>query len=104
MVTRGHRYDEFCLRSLLDSPAGYLGVLGSRRRVRAVFHDLIDEGYTGNQLSRIFAPIGIDIGAQTPAEIAVSIMAELISLKRGKLGGHMKTKIPSPRRKNLMPK
>lgn len=104
MVTRGHRYDEFCLRSLLNSPAGYLGVLGSRRRVRAVFHDLIDEGYTEKQLSRIFAPIGINIGAQTPAEIAVSIMAELIALKRGQLGGHMKTNLPKPRKENKGPR
>ncbi len=98
MVTRGHRYDEFCLRLLLNSKVGYLGVLGSRRRVRAVFHDLLEDGYTEEQLQKIFAPIGIDIGAQTPSEIAVSIMAELVSLKRGQLGGHMKTNIPSPRR------
>ena len=64
-----------------------------------VFHDLLDDGYTEEKLGRIFAPIGIDIGAQTPAEIAVSIMAELIALKRGQLGGHMKTNVPSPRRK-----
>ena len=72
MVTRGHRYDEFCLRELLSSKAGYLGLLGSRRRVRAVFHDLLEDGHPPEQLERIFAPVGIDIGAETPAEIAIS--------------------------------
>ena len=101
MVTRGHRYDEFCLRELLSSKASYLGLLGSRRRVRAVFHDLLEDGYPREQLERIFAPVGIDIGAQTPSEIAISIMGELVALKRGRIGGHMRIPVPSPRRRRI---
>jgi len=98
MVTRGHRYDEYCLRRLLKSPASYLGLLGSRRRVRAVYRSLLDDGYTMDELSRIYGPVGIDIGSQTPAEIALSIMAELVAIKRGRLGGHMRAQIPKQSR------
>ncbi len=93
LVTRGHRHDEFCLRKLLHTDAGYIGMLGSRRRVRAVFADLVTDGFTREQLQRIWAPIGIDIGALTPAEIAVSIMAEVVALGRDRTGGHMKLRL-----------
>jgi xanthine dehydrogenase accessory factor len=90
LVTRGHRFDEFCLRRLLDSPALYLGMLGSKRRVRAVFSSLLADGYTEKQLERVWAPIGIDIGARSPVEIAVSIVAELVAVKRERSGSHLK--------------
>ena len=93
LVTRGHRHDEFCLRKLLHTDAGYLGMLGSKRRVRTVIADLVGEGFTSEQLKRIWAPIGIDIGALTPAEIAVSIMAEIVALGSGRSGGHMKLRL-----------
>jgi xanthine dehydrogenase accessory factor len=98
MVTRGHRYDEYCLRRLLKTPASYLGLLGSRRRVRAVYRSLLEEGFGQEELSRIYGPVGIDIGSQTPAEIALSIMAELVAIKRGRLGGHMRARIPKLQR------
>lgn len=83
LVTRGHKHDEACLRAVLNKPWGYLGMIGSRRRTGAVFADLRSEGVPEEILSRIHAPIGLDIGAETPEEIAVSILAELIEVRRG---------------------
>lgn len=84
LVTRGHRWDFDCLRRLLDSPARprYIGMIGSRRRVRAAFQALLDAGVPRDELARVHAPIGLDIGAETPEEIAVSIAAELIAVRR----------------------
>jgi len=81
IVTRGHQHDEACLREVLHSEAGYIGMIGSKRRVRAVFDQLIGEGYSRQQVERVHAPIGLPIGARTPEEIAVSIMAEIIQEK-----------------------
>lgn len=83
LVTRGHKHDEECLRAVLDKPWGYLGMIGSRRRTGAVFADLRKEGVPEPILKKIHAPIGLDIGAETPEEIAVSILAELIQERRG---------------------
>lgn len=85
LVTRGHRWDFDCLTRLLDAPARprYIGMIGSRRRVRAAFLALRRAGVPRRELAAIHAPIGLDIGAETPAEIAVSIMAELIQVRRG---------------------
>jgi xanthine dehydrogenase accessory factor len=85
LVTRGHRWDFDCLTRLLDAPAAprYIGMIGSRRRVRAAFLALRRGGVPRRALASIHAPIGLDIGAETPAEIAVSIMAELIQVRRG---------------------
>jgi xanthine dehydrogenase accessory factor len=87
IVTRGHRHDLECLRAVLGQPAGYLGMIGSRRKVAAVFALLRDEGADPDLLARVRAPIGLDIGAETPAEIAVSIAAEIIAAFRGGDGG-----------------
>ncbi|WP_406676810.1 XdhC family protein [Moorella sp. ACPs] len=82
IVTRGHRYDYDCLRAVIDSPAAYIGMIGSRRRVQGVKERLLAEGVSEAALERIHAPIGLDIGAETPAEIAVSILAEIIRVYR----------------------
>ncbi|MBI3928321.1 MAG: XdhC family protein [Armatimonadetes bacterium] len=82
LVTRGHRHDEDCLRAIAGKPAAYIGMIGSRRRTRAVFVDLEAE-VPAEWLDRVYAPIGIDIGAETPEEIAVCILAEMICLRRG---------------------
>ena len=85
IVTRGHKHDEDCLRLLLDSPAQYIGMIGSRRRVAVVIEKLQGEGFSKEQLGRIYAPIGLDIGARTPEEIALTILAEIILIRnRGK--------------------
>jgi xanthine dehydrogenase accessory factor len=81
LVTPGHQHDRESLRCALDSPAGYLGMIGSKTKVATVFQALRDEGVSDEQLARVHAPIGLAIGAETPAEIAVAIAAEIISLK-----------------------
>lgn len=83
LVTRGHRWDFDCLRRLLALPQQprYIGMIGSRRRVRAAFHALLAAGVPRAQLAAVHAPIGLDIGAESPAEIAVSIAAELIAIR-----------------------
>lgn len=86
VVTRSHEHDETVLRQLLDQPLAYLGVMGSRAKVRRMFQRLRAEGCTTAQLERVRAPIGLDIGAETPAELAVSIVAELIQAARGGSG------------------
>jgi xanthine dehydrogenase accessory factor len=80
LVTRGHRYDYECLRRVLlqDRLPSYIGMIGSRRRVRATFTHLLEEGISRERLEAVRAPIGLDIGGDTPAEIAVSVAAEII--------------------------
>lgn len=88
LVTRGHRYDYECLRRLLQGPVlpRYVGMIGSRRRVRATFHQLREEGFAAAALERIRAPVGLDLGGETPEEIAVAVAAELVLLRRGGSG------------------
>jgi len=84
LVTRGHAYDVESLLEVIDSPARYIGMIGSKRRIRAVFELLEREkGIPREKLARVFAPIGLDIGAETPAEIAICIISEIINLYRG---------------------
>lgn len=83
IVTRGHRYDKTCLEEVLKkTKPAYIGMIGSRRKVAALFEDLREDGFSEEELKRVHAPIGLDIGAQTPAEISVSIMAEIIMVRR----------------------
>ena len=83
VVTRGHTHDLEAMRALAARDLKYLGLIGSRAKVRRIYDLLLAEGLPPECLERIHAPIGIDIGAVTPAEIAVSIMAELIAARRG---------------------
>ncbi len=84
LVTRGHQYDIDCLLEVLDEPLAYIGMIGSRRRVNTVFQLLTTEQHIpAEKFARVYAPIGLDIGARTPAEIAVCIMAEIINVFRG---------------------
>jgi xanthine dehydrogenase accessory factor len=84
VVTRGHKHDIDALRSLTRSPLRYVGLIGSRAKVKRIFDALREEGTTPDALKPVHAPIGLDIGAITPQEIAVSILAELIAVKHGK--------------------
>ena len=88
LVTRGHKYDYECLKHLLvaDCLPGYIGMIGSRRRVRATFDALLREGVPRDRLEVVHAPIGLDIGSETPAEIALSVAAELVHHWRGGTG------------------
>lgn len=83
LVTRGHVHDQACLEQVLDSPAAYIGMIGSKRRVRTVMQHARERGYDVSRLERVYAPIGLDIGSQTPAEIALAIMGEIVNLRRG---------------------
>lgn len=85
LVTRAHRYDYECLRDLLryEPLPRYIGVIGSRRRVRAAFHALLEEGIARERIAHVRAPLGLAIGAETPEEIAVSVVAEMIAVRRG---------------------
>jgi xanthine dehydrogenase accessory factor len=83
LVTRGHVHDQACLEQVLGSEAAYIGMIGSKRRVRTVLSHLADSGRDLAQIQRVHAPVGLDINAQTPAEIAVSVAAEIISVRRG---------------------
>ncbi|MCC5464285.1 XdhC family protein [Pelosinus baikalensis] len=87
IVTRGHRYDLECLRATMDSKARYLGMIGSKKRVKEVFAVLREEGRAEGLEGRLKAPIGLDIRAETPVEIAVSIVAEVIGVFRGGSSG-----------------
>lgn len=81
IVTRGHRHDGIVLREALKHDLSYTGMIGSKRRVRAMMEELANEGFDKDKLHSVNSPIGIDIGAITPDEIAVSIVAQLISFK-----------------------
>jgi len=85
IVTRGHRHDLDALRALAARPLRYLGLIGSKAKVKRIFDALRDEGLSADALRPVHAPIGLDIGAVTPQEIAVSIVAELIAVRHGKI-------------------
>ncbi len=82
IVTRGHEYDLACLRFALKTPAKYIGLLGSKRKTSLFYETLAKEGVDPDSLKRVHAPVGLAIGAETPEEIAVSIAAQLISVRR----------------------
>ncbi len=86
LVTRGHSHDVHALLQIIDRPTAYIGMIGSKRRIRAVFQLLAEQGVPGEKLAAVHSPIGLDIGAETPAEIAVAIMAEIIQTRRGGSG------------------
>ena len=88
LVTRGHKYDYDCLVRILrtDPPPAYIGMIGSRRRVRATFIQLLQDGVPRERLGDVHAPVGLDIGAETPEEIAVAVAAELVLVRRGGTG------------------
>jgi xanthine dehydrogenase accessory factor len=83
LVTRGHVHDQACLELVLDRSVAYIGMIGSRRRVRTVMKHLSCAGVDPARLHSVHAPVGLDIGAQTPEEIALAIMAEVVNVRRG---------------------
>ena len=85
IVTRGHNHDEEALYHLVNRGARYVGMIGSRRKIKLIFDDLRREGISEEALAAVYAPLGIDIGSQTVPEIAVSILAELVAHRN--LGG-----------------
>lgn len=81
IVTRGHRHDGLVLRKVLNYNLNYVGMIGSKRRVKGMMDELIEEGFSKEKLDKVNSPIGLDIGAITPDEIAISIVSELIMFK-----------------------
>ncbi len=81
IVTRGHMHDQTVLAQALRTNAGYIGMIGSKRKRSAVFQALTSQGFTAEDLARVYSPIGLNIGAETPEEIAVCIVAELIQTR-----------------------
>src|SRR5262249_37335189 len=81
IVTRGHAHDEEALYHLAPTPAGYVGMIGSKRKIKLIFEDLIAKGISEQTLEKVHAPLGLPIGSQTVPEIAVSIVAELIACR-----------------------
>ncbi len=84
IVTRGHMHDEVVLRRALQTNAGYIGMIGSKKKRETIYRHLLDEGFTQVDIDRVYSPIGIPIGAETPEEIAISITAELIKVRAEK--------------------
>jgi xanthine dehydrogenase accessory factor len=104
VVTRGHNEDEQCMRAAITTNADYIGLIGSKRRTSIVINRLRDVGATSEQLEKIHAPIGLDIGAVTPEEVALAILAEIICVRRGGSGSPMSiarsTKLNEQRSRN----
>ncbi|MGC8659279.1 MAG: XdhC family aldehyde oxidoreductase maturation factor [Desulfomonilaceae bacterium] len=84
IVTRGHAHDKVVLAQALRTDATYIGMIGSRRKIKLIYDSLISEGFTQKDIDRVHAPIGLPIGGETPQEIAISIVAEMIQ-ERSKL-------------------
>jgi xanthine dehydrogenase accessory factor len=91
IVTRGHHLDEEALRAALESKATYVGMIGSPSKVKNIFKTLLQRGISRDDLARVHAPIGLDLGAETPDEIALSIAAEILMWRRQASGASLKS-------------
>lgn len=89
IVTRGHSEDEQCLRAVVALNVDYVGLIGSKRRTNIVLQRLRESGAEEESLERVRAPVGLDIGAVTPEEVALAIMAEIVAMRRGGKGGSL---------------
>lgn len=83
IVTRGHQHDQTALEHAIQTPARYVGMVGSRRKIALLVNDLLEKGHSPELFRKLHAPIGLDIGSDTPEEIAISVAAELIALQKG---------------------
>jgi len=81
IVTRGHLYDGFVLEQAVKTNARYIGMIGSKKKIQTLYQNLMKKGISKETLDRVYAPIGVDINSETPEEIAVSIVAELIKVR-----------------------
>jgi xanthine dehydrogenase accessory factor len=83
IVTRGHLHDRDVLAQALKTKAGYIGMIGSSKKRQGVYASLLEEGFSNNDLKRVYSPIGISIGGDTPEEIGMSIVAEMVKVRAG---------------------
>src|SRR6266550_290099 len=91
IVTRGHHLDKDALKAALDTNAVYIGMIGSPSKVKRIFKDLLKEGVSRERLEQVHAPIGLDLGADTPDEIALSIAAEMLMIRKKGTGASLNT-------------
>ena len=91
IVTRGHHLDKDALRAALETSARYIGMIGSPGKIKNIFRDLLKEGVPSERLAQVHTPIGLDLGAETPDEIALSIAAEMVMLRKNATGQPLST-------------
>ncbi len=91
IVTRGHHLDKDALRAALATSARYVGMIGSPGKIKNIFRNLLQEGIARERLAQVYSPIGLDLGAETPAEIALSIAAEMLMIRKHGSGASLKT-------------
>jgi len=96
LLSHDYKYDLPVLRAVLASDAAYVGVLGSRRRGKALLEFLADEGVPADQLARVRIPVGLDLGGSSPEEIALGVLAEAVAVHHGRSGGPMRDRPASP--------
>jgi xanthine dehydrogenase accessory factor len=82
MVTRGHLTDLECVRAVLKKPYRYAGFIGSARKAKLLRDQLVRDGFDPQKIDRLHAPIGLDVGAESPEELAVAILAEVVAVRR----------------------
>ena len=90
IATRGHRYDHVSLEAAIDTSATYIGLLGSKRKTILIYEELLNKGVSIDRIKDVRAPIGLDINARTPEEIALSILAEILMIRNGGQGNSMR--------------
>ena len=90
IVTRAHEFDNVCLEQLREQLPTYMGIMGSQKRVHYALEMMRAQGWTQDEIDLLYAPIGLNIGCQTPEEIALSIVSEYLAVTRGKKGEHLK--------------
>ncbi|MEE2656069.1 MAG: XdhC family protein [Chloroflexota bacterium] len=90
VATRGHKYDDMAAEAAVLSPAGYVGILGSKRKNLMIYEELFRKGIPEERIRAVRAPVGLDLGGQTPEEIALSIMAEIVAVRLGGSGASLK--------------
>jgi xanthine dehydrogenase accessory factor len=95
LVTGSHASDERALRLVVDTPAAYVGMIGSQRKVRTIYRHLRDDGVSEERLAQVHAPIGLDLGGRSPAEIALAILAEVVQVRYGATGQPLVPQAPS---------
>lgn len=102
VVTRGHKDDLTCVRTILKHPYQYLGMIGSKSKIKTTYENLKKEGVSEEEINTIYAPIGLNIGARTPAEIAVSILGEIIQVKNKKSTSFVSRELSNMKKKGTL--
>lgn len=100
IVTRGHKYDKDALKGVLNKGATYIGMIGSKKKVKETLEELLKEGFSKDIIENVYSPIGLDISNGSPKEIAISVASEVLKVKNGLTGLSMKEKMERKNEKN----